>query len=214
MKINEVEVSPMQYVREFFSHRLIIFITCVWFLSGIATVLTSGASLPWLAFISGILLFVVAEYIVHRFVLHEFPKLAPGAYRGHDFHHQYPNDSQYLFGPIRYDLAGYTLLVVISWCITGSFHQASAVVFGAALCQMYYQWKHFVSHRPIVPITRWGKWVKKKHLLHHYLDEEAWYGVSNPLMDVLLGTNTSAKSKNKTSKSKVNVNQSTEQIYN
>jgi sterol desaturase/sphingolipid hydroxylase (fatty acid hydroxylase superfamily) len=31
--------------------------------------------------------------------------------------------------------------------------------------------------------------MKKKHLLHHHLDDHAWYGVSNPVLDVLLGTN-------------------------
>jgi 4-hydroxysphinganine ceramide fatty acyl 2-hydroxylase len=178
----------MQYAREFLSNRLIFFLLMIWLFSGTAVFMTFSSSIAWLAFAAGIVLFVFIEYAVHRFILHEFPKLLPTAYQGHVAHHEHPSDSQHLYGPIHYDLAGYICLFLLSWALTGSKNLASALLFGLITCQCYYQWKHFVSHRPIVPVTRWGKWVKKKHLLHHYLDDHAWFGVSNPIMDKLLGT--------------------------
>jgi sterol desaturase/sphingolipid hydroxylase (fatty acid hydroxylase superfamily) len=51
-----------------------------------------------------------------------------------------------------------------------------------------YEWKHYVAHRPIKPKSRLGKWVKKMHILHHYKNENFWYGVSTPFVDVLFGT--------------------------
>ncbi|MFB6364316.1 sterol desaturase family protein [Paenibacillus elgii] len=53
---------------------------------------------------------------------------------------------------------------------------------------LYYEWTHYVAHRPIKPITPWGRWMKKVHLWHHYKSKNYWYGVTNPLFDVMLGT--------------------------
>ena len=33
--------------------------------------------------------------------------------------------------------------------------------------------------------TRFGRWVKKYHLWHHFKNEQLWFGVTNPSMDVL-----------------------------
>lgn len=190
----------MQYVREFCFHRLIAFLLLVGVFSGASLFLTDGSLRnSWIPFVLGVVLVILVEYFVHRFILHEFPNLIPAMYRGHLAHHEHPNDTDHLFGPVRYDLAGYVALFLLIWLFSDSVHLASSFIFGAVLCQLFYQWKHFVSHRPIVPITPWGKWMKKKHLLHHHLDDQAWYGVSNPLLDVLLGTNV-PNAKNKPSK--------------
>lgn len=53
---------------------------------------------------------------------------------------------------------------------------------------LIYEWKHYVAHRPIKPITKFGVWVKKLHLLHHFKNENYWYGVSTPFVDILFGT--------------------------
>ncbi|AIY04525.1 fatty acid hydroxylase [Planococcus sp. PAMC 21323] len=53
---------------------------------------------------------------------------------------------------------------------------------------LLYEWKHYVAHRPIKPKTKFGKNVKKLHILHHFKNENYWYGVSTPFVDVLFGT--------------------------
>jgi len=72
--------------------------------------------------------------------------------------------------------------------VVGSF--TSTIAFGTGLIAMLlaYEWKHYVAHRPLKPKTRLGKWLKKTHILHHYKNENYWFGVSNPFMDVLFGT--------------------------
>ena len=47
---------------------------------------------------------------------------------------------------------------------------------------------HFIAHRDYVPKTEAGKWMKRYHLRHHFVNEKLWFGVSNPAMDVVHGT--------------------------
>lgn len=178
----------MIYVREFFAQRLILFLAAVAISSGTVLLATPGGPGTGPSVAAGIVTVILVEYATHRFLLHEFPHWAPAMYEGHQAHHRAPNDIRFLFGPVRYDFAGYVVLSAAAWAVTRSLHLAAGYVCGAVVYQLYYQWKHYVSHRPIRPVTPWGKWMKKKHLLHHHLDDKAWYGVSNPVCDVLLGT--------------------------
>jgi sterol desaturase/sphingolipid hydroxylase (fatty acid hydroxylase superfamily) len=195
----------MNYAKEFMSQRLILFLTAVFVLSccGFLATPIERAGAVAISIGAGVVFVIIVEYVVHRFVLHEFPWLIPYAYRGHVAHHEKPTDVNHLFGPVSIDFVGYLIVLGGSYALTGNnWNLTFAVMVGASCFQIYYQWKHYVSHRPITPITPWGKWLKKKHLLHHYMDENSWYGVSNPVLDILLGTNkpdASAKVKAKTS---------------
>jgi len=180
----------LPYYKEFFGQRLIIFLLllCLSSFGGFAATFNGYRSV--VAVLSGVVLFIVLEYIAHRYLLHQFPRLLPAAYQGHVAHHQYPQDIKYLFGPVRYDVIAYIVIFGITYLITGNnLNLAFSVVFGSTLYQIYYQWKHYVSHRPIKPWTPWGRHVKKWHLLHHHMDENAFFGVSNSFVDILMGTN-------------------------
>ena len=179
--------------REFFTHRLILFVMGLSLVSVATAVATFDGYRSLLGVLLGVLVYAVAEYVVHRYLLHEYPRLFPKLYQGHKAHHDHPREIAHLFGPVQYDILvyiGYTLLL---WLIFREVSVVSAVVAGTITYQLYYQWMHYVSHRPIVPITPWGKWMKKKHLLHHYKDERIWYGVSHPAMDYLMGTHQERK---------------------
>jgi sterol desaturase/sphingolipid hydroxylase (fatty acid hydroxylase superfamily) len=183
-----LQSTTMKYFREFMAHGLIVFLTGLLLLNAVAVVILPYSPMVWAYVAIGIAIFGISEYVVHRYLLHQFPKLMPKAYQGHVAHHDFPTDEKYLFGPIGYDAVSYSIVYILLWALTGKVSTVFALVLGVCLCQFYYQWKHYVSHRPIVPVTPWGRWLKKKHLLHHYLDEHSWYGVSNPVMDYLLGT--------------------------
>ncbi|WP_126428585.1 sterol desaturase family protein [Brevibacillus marinus] len=179
----------MSKYHEFFSHHLIRFVMGMSLVGVVLTCVYFNGYVTILSLVLGALVFVVSEYLVHRYVLHELPWLAPALHRGHDEHHQHPMELKYLFGPVHYDILLYSAYIPLVWLIFRELSVVVAVVTGTLLYQLYYQWMHYVAHRPIVPLTPWGKWMKRKHLLHHYKDEAAWYGVSNPVMDYLLGTN-------------------------
>lgn len=184
------ETPFMQYVKEFMGQRLILFLFSVCFISCCGVIATFGSIGTVAAMFVGTILFVLIEYTVHRYILHEFPRIAPFAYKGHVAHHHSPNDVKYLFGPVSFDLCAYLVIFGAAFIVTGyDWHLSFAVVFGASGFQIYYQWNHYVSHRPIKPLTPLGKWLKKRHLLHHHLDENALYGVTNPVLDIVMGTN-------------------------
>ncbi|MCM2322727.1 MAG: sterol desaturase family protein, partial [Oligoflexia bacterium] len=46
---------------------------------------------------------------------------------------------------------------------------------------------HFAVHH-FTPRTRYGKMLKQHHMLHHYVDPEARWGVSSPFWDYVFGT--------------------------
>lgn len=59
---------------------------------------------------------------------------------------------------------------------------------GAALAVLHYEATHYVAHIPYRPRTDAGRWLKKYHLRHHFLNEHLWFGVTSPVADLLLGT--------------------------
>lgn len=174
--------------REFYTHSVIRFISalsivgvtlCCYYFDGYATIL---------ALALGALVYAIAEYVVHRYLLHEFPRLLPVLYRGHAEHHRQPQEMKYLFSPVHYDILIYCVYIPLVWLLFRRISVVAPVVTGTLLFQLYYQWMHYAAHRPVVPRTAWGRWMKKKHLLHHYKDEYAWYGVSHPVLDYAMGT--------------------------
>ncbi|WP_199615205.1 sterol desaturase family protein [Paenibacillus alkalitolerans] len=191
----------MGRVRHFFGHRLIVFLAFVMLVSFCGMYGSISTASVWIGAIVGGSIFLTLEYIVHRFLLHEFPGVWPSAYEGHILHHRYPNDAKYLFGPVRYDLAGYAILFGVSYVAAQDAYTASAVVFGASVCQMFYQWQHYAAHSPVKPLTPWGKFMRKWHLRHHSKNPDGWYGVSNPFLDMLFRSDSASKSEETTSKS-------------
>lgn len=183
------------YIKEFTSHPMIRFILLLAAVSAAASVVTFSGLRTAAAFAAGVLVYAVMEYVVHRYILHEFPRLIPVMYEGHAKHHERPSEFAFLFSPLWYDVAVYTVYACVLWAVLRDVSLVAAVIAGTSTYQVYYQWMHYVSHRPIKPLTRFGRWLKKKHLLHHFKDEHTWYGVSHPAMDYLMGTHESASEK-------------------
>jgi len=181
------------YVKEFLTQQLILFLLFIVITTGIGSIITFDKSWTIVALLTGVVLFIILEYLVHRYLMHEFPKLVSYIYNGHSAHHKSPNDVQYLIGPITFEIVTYPIILLIAWLLTDyNWHLALTTVFGTSAYQIFYQWTHFISHRPINPLTPWVRWLKKKHLLHHFVEENAWYAVSNPVFDILFRTNQSA----------------------
>jgi len=178
----------MPYYREFFSSPVIRFVVAMSVVGILLTIIWFDGYSAIIALIAGALFYAVAEYFVHRFLLHEFPRLFPTLYKGHAAHHEHPRDLNHLFSPVHYDILIYCVYIPVVWLLVRQPSIVAAAVTGTLLFQLYYQWMHYVSHRPIVPRTAWGKWMKKRHLLHHYKDEHTWYGVSHPVLDYAMGT--------------------------
>ncbi|TCZ73411.1 fatty acid hydroxylase [Paenibacillus albiflavus] len=184
-----------KYLKEFLLDARILFLSGMFIIYVVAVSLTAYNSNMWFMVLAGIVAFFLLEYVIHRYLLHGYlSKLMPKAHEGHEDHHNHPDELKHMLTPNVYTIPSHLFLWVVTTILLRSLHLSSCFMIGIALYQFYYEWTHFVSHRPIVPMTPWGKWMKKYHLLHHYKNSRHWYGVTNPVFDTLMGTNVSPKS--------------------
>lgn len=178
--------------RDFFLHVDILVMAGI-FLVVVAFLMTMELSLStFLFFAIGIVAYMFSEYLTHRFLFHiKSPKnsfLLKMIKRLHYDHHKKPNDLKLLFLPIWYSAPSLSILCLLFYFVSGSISATLAFATGILFMFFVYEWKHYVSHRPLNPKTRFGKWLKKTHILHHYKNENYWYGVSTPFVDALFGT--------------------------
>lgn len=181
-----------RYLKEFlfFPDILImstLFFICLAFM--IPKLLTFGT---WIAIILGILVYTIVEYATHRFVFHmkapKNPILLKLMKRLHYDHHAKPNDLHLLFLPLWYSLPNVIVAGGIAFLVTSSLSMTIAFITGIMFMILFYEWKHYVAHRPIKPVSSWGRWMKKVHQWHHFKNENYWYGVTNPTFDYVMGT--------------------------
>lgn len=141
----------------------------------------------------GAMMFFFSEYGFHRFALHappvrSVPFILKLQHRLHYDHHQAPERLDLLFLPLWFLVPNLAIIGFLIALIWPDASVVSALIAGAALAILYYEWVHFLAHIPYRPITLWGRWIKKYHLRHHFKNERVWFGVTNPGFDMLLGT--------------------------
>jgi dihydroceramide fatty acyl 2-hydroxylase len=137
----------------------------------------------------GVLLWTFAEYVLHRYVFHY---LGPRLWQRrmhfvlHGVHHDFPQDSGRLVMPLGASIpmgAGFYLF----------FRAVAGPVFvdplfiGFALGYLTYDGTHYAIHHFRMS-SRWGKWIKRHHMIHHHTGAHARWGVSSPLWDWIFGT--------------------------
>lgn len=146
---------------------------------------------PWFVLL-GAALFYVSEYGTHRFLFHAQPSrwewLRRKQHRLHYDHHLEPSRLDLLFLPLWYVLPNLAVTTLLAFAILHDAGWVASLVLGAMLALLQYEWVHLAAHMSYRPRTRAGAWMKKYHLWHHFKNERLWFGVSNPLLDVLHGT--------------------------
>lgn len=139
-------------------------------------------------YLCGILIWTLAEYVLHRFVFHTLP-ITPKTVRNylvHQYHHDFPDD--------RYRLV---MVPMGSWPLGALWGTAYYFLFGpsyfwpilagSATGYIAYDWIHYYTHHAR-PRTALGKWLRSYHLQHHHDDPLSRFGVSSPLWDFVFGT--------------------------
>ncbi|WP_375201859.1 sterol desaturase family protein [Hyphococcus sp.] len=159
--------------------------------AGIATI--QSIPLFLLSFVIGGLMFPIAWYFVHRFILHgswmyKTPFLAGLWKRIHFDHHLYPNDLSVLFGGLHTTLP--TIFFVagpVGWLIGGP-SCACAAVAGTVIMTMYTEFLHAGEHLAFEPKSKFWKDMKRRHLAHHFHNEKGNYGIAEFFWDRRFGT--------------------------
>ncbi|WHY79069.1 sterol desaturase family protein [Neobacillus sp. WH10] len=182
----------VKYLKQFLSFPD-IFVMSLIFLICFGFMFSHLSSLgTWVSFVLGMAGYIISEYMTHRFLFHMKPpknafflKLLK---RIHYDHHSDPNNLHLLFLPLWYSLPNIIVVGGIVYFITASLIITNAFITGVILFLLYYEWVHYRAHRPFQPLSPWGRWMKKIHLWHHFKNENFWYGVTNPSMDIIMGT--------------------------
>lgn len=141
-----------------------------------------------LSFISGIVLWTLTEYVIHRWAFHYHPKSETGKrvhFLVHGIHHDYPRDATRLVMPLLVSIPLAVFFYFLFQAIFGVYYLNifSGFIFGyVSYDSIHYATHHFEMKAGI------GKFLKTYHLRHHYGDDHTAYGVSNPLWDYVFGT--------------------------
>ncbi len=155
-------------------------------------------ALPWASgLFGGVLLWTLAEYVLHRYVFHIAPRGPVSKFiyfQSHGIHHQYPDDFYRLLmvPAVSLPLAG-LFYALFAATLPGPW--AATVFAGFVLGYLAYDYIHFAVHfmKPprhpaLAPFTAWFKHARRRHLVHHFDSHERGYGVSTGLWDHVFGT--------------------------
>ena len=154
----------------------------------------SGSWRPLCAVLATVLVYPVAWYLIHRFVLHgRFlyrSKLTATLWkRIHFDHHQDPHRMDVLFGaPVTTLPTILAITAPLGWLVGGGLAGAAAAVGTGLVVTCAYEFSHCVQHLNFKPRSRLFRRMKELHLMHHFHDEVGNYGITSFGVDQLLGT--------------------------
>jgi sterol desaturase/sphingolipid hydroxylase (fatty acid hydroxylase superfamily) len=138
---------------------------------------------------AGLITWTFAEYALHRFVFHLVPA-SPGRRRlqfvMHGVHHAAPDDStRWLMPPAPAIVAAALLFALFRGVLGPTWVQPFFACF--LIGYLAYDYTHFAVHHAGVP-TRLGRYLRRRHMLHHFTTPNARWGVTSPLWDWVFRT--------------------------
>ncbi len=140
-------------------------------------------------FLGGYVLWTLVEYFGHRFLFH-YRFTSPAAqwarFLVHGVHHDHPNDPLRLVMPPLMSVP----IMAAAWAL-------SRATLGPALClpvlagfiagYLAYDLLHYHLHHG-QPKTYVGRFLRFRHMHHHFRDDATSFGVSAPWWDYVFGT--------------------------
>jgi sterol desaturase/sphingolipid hydroxylase (fatty acid hydroxylase superfamily) len=140
--------------------------------------------MKWLAaFLAGVALWTLLEYLLHRFVLHQMPTFSDM----HALHHQSPR--AFVGTPTWLSVSVLWLVFFVPAWRALSLNLASGLIAGVMFGFLWYGILHHTIHhrRPRFLAARLTASIHR-HLRHHYSERPGNFGVTTQLWDLLFGT--------------------------
>lgn len=138
---------------------------------------------------SGIFGWTLVEYGLHRFVFHLPPTnihiIRSTLFVLHGYHHEFPSDPGRLVAPPVLSWPIAALLALIYRAAFGPYWQA--LFAGTLVGYLAYDWMHYYTHHA-VPRSRFGKFMRRFHMEHHFKSADIQFGLSSPLWDFVFFT--------------------------
>ncbi len=156
-----------------------------------------------IAILAASLVYPLIWYLLHRWVLHsrwmwKSRLLASTWKRIHYDHHQDPNHLEVLFGALHTTLPTIALGVIpLGWAIgmgwdAGDHHApfgaAAAALAAGLITTCFYEFVHCIQHLAYKPKNAHLADMKRRHMAHHFHDENGNYGITTFFWDKVFGT--------------------------
>ena len=141
-----------------------------------------------LAFVVGVNLWFIFEYLLHRFAMHHLKGRGIMS-REHLLHHVTAGWN--FTARLLLAWAGVAVVGVLVWLPLGTWLFGLPVGLGLAAgwvaSYAFYEWQHALAHLR-APQNRYERWLRKHHFHHHFGHPMANQGVSIPGWDVVFRT--------------------------
>jgi hypothetical protein len=130
------------------------------------------------------------EWAVHKYLLHVKPRpgFDPWFARVHREHHRTPSDVELTLLPPRILRAAIPTNVALWLLLAPGKRVALTGIAASSLMALFYEWCHFLVHTHYKPDSGWLQHVRKNHRLHHFYNENYWFGFTSTLVDTVLRT--------------------------
>ena len=134
------------------------------------------------------------EWLVHVYVLHARPRVVAGRTldlhqaKKHRAHHADPRNLDILFIPLRGAGSGVVVVALLCWLLPDPATRLALLV-AVTGTSLAYEWVHFLIHTDYKPRGALYRRLYVGHRLHHYRNENYWFGVSRRFGDTVLRTN-------------------------
>ncbi|KAG0042573.1 fatty acid alpha-hydroxylase [Gryganskiella cystojenkinii] len=143
-------------------------------------------------FVTGVFVWSLTEYSIHRFLFHVDDLLPDSTYSNvahfllHGIHHYLPMDRlRLVMPPVLTILIGFPL-----YCLAhGLFesHYANALMSGTYFGYICYDMVHYALHHSALKVQHL-KEMKSYHFKHHYKQADLGYGITSKIWDRVFGT--------------------------
>ena len=165
----------------------VIVLLAAWGLSFVSVPATIGL------FLAGYAFWTLFEYWLHRLVFHFEPDEGLGArlhWIIHGVHHDHPNDPMRLVMPPAVSIPLGAAVFGLMWLAVG--HDAPAAGAGFFAGYLVYDMMHYYLHH-FRPHGRLGRFLRERHMRHHFQDDTKGFGISAPYWDDVFRTSPRAR---------------------
>jgi len=126
------------------------------------------------------------EYCIHRWLGH-YKKTRPNPFA--DEHIRHHSQGNY-FSPTWKKLLtalGITIVATTPAVFLGGLYAGFAYGIGLATFYLYYEILHRLEH-VFEGLGPYGRWARRHHFYHHFVNPKANHGVTSPFWDIVFGT--------------------------
>ena len=137
----------------------------------------------------GLLSWTFIEYVIHRFAFHSASShvlAKPFNSALHELHHNDPNNIEYVAAPLILAVPVY-VLIALGLSLVTSLATVNSLMAGITIGFLMYEMLHYAAHHHSAkgPVL---KFLKRQHMMHHFVDHTKSFGVTSPLWDKIFKT--------------------------